>query len=360
MSYYRRGVERHRHTFNIDDAKDRKSFIKAVAAKVKLSEETFAHLDDQIIKAADAVDEAVKAVDSKKAAPEPYIEDESGLIWLRPTPEGCVPTPLTNFFATIQADIVEDDGIEKRTMFEIETSVGNRRKTFVILASEFSTMTWPVAQLGARAIVCPGFGLRDHARAAIQVLSGNVPRRYIFTHSGWRKVRKQWVYLHAEGAIGQNGPVSSVGVSLSAALASFVLPPPPTGKKLAEAIRASLGILDVVADPISIPLLAGTYRAAVCSADYNVHITGPTGALKTELAALSQQHFGAGLDSRHLLGSWSSTVNSLEALAFTVKDAVLVVDDLRAGSKYDVSQMHRNADRLLRSQGNNSARADAK
>ena len=44
------------------------------------------------------------------------------------------------------------------------------------------------------------------------------------------------------------------------------------------------------------------------------------GTFKTELAALAQQHYGAGLDARHLPGSWSSMGNSLEALAFAAKD----------------------------------------
>jgi hypothetical protein len=46
-----------------------------------------------------------------------------------------------------------------------------------------------------------------------------------------------------------------------------------------------------------------------------------TGRFKSEAAALAQQHFGAGLDARHLPANWSSTGNALEALAFTAKDA---------------------------------------
>ena len=49
--------------------------------------------------------------------------------------------------------------------------------------------------------------------------------------------------------------------------------------------------------------------------------------LKTELAALAQQHFGPGMDARHLPASWSSTGNAIEGLAFAAKDALLASRD---------------------------------
>ncbi|MBW3628046.1 MAG: DUF927 domain-containing protein [Gemmatimonadetes bacterium] len=105
------------------------------------------------------------------------------------------------------------------------------------------------------------------------------------------------------------------------------------------------------------PIIAAAYRAPLGSADFSLHLTGPSGAGKTEITALAQQHFGAGMDARHLPASWSSTANSLEGQAFLVKDALLAVDDFKpAGSQYDVQRMHQQADRLLRAQGNNAGR----
>src|SRR6185503_10786184 len=93
------------------------------------------------------------------------------------------------------------------------------------------------------------------------------------------------------------------------------------------------------------------------SCDFGLQVTGPTGVFKSELAALAQQHFGAGLDARHFPGSWSSTGNALEATAFALKDAIMVVDDFApCGSTSDVQRLHREADRLLRAQGNHSGR----
>src|SRR5439155_24827372 len=56
-------------------------------------------------------------------------------------------------------------------------------------------------------------------------------------------------------------------------------------------------------------------------------------------------------------GNWTSTANALEALAFLAKDVLLVIDDFKpGGSKAEIDQLHAKADRVLRAQGNNSAR----
>jgi hypothetical protein len=63
------------------------------------------------------------------------------------------------------------------------------------------------------------------------------------------------------------------------------------------------------------------------------------------------------MDARHLPGSWSSTGNALEILAFAAKDAIIVVDDFApASNQADAERAHREADRVLRAQGNRSGR----
>ena len=58
--------------------------------------------------------------------------------------------------------------------------------------------------------------------------------------------------------------------------------------------------------------------------------------------------------SKRLLVEWR---NALEALAFSAADAVLVVDDFAPTSTAgDIDRAHRDADRLLRAQGNRSGR----
>jgi hypothetical protein len=184
-----------------------------------------------------------------------------------------------------------------------------------------------------------------------------VPRRTIFRHVGWRKIGEAWAYLHTNGAVGADGLVEDIPVSLPEPLAGFRLPAPPEGAELQDAVRASLGLLRLGPGRATFPLLAAIYRAVLGDTDFALHLAGPTGCFKSEVAALAQQHFGPGMDARHLPANWSSTGNALEALAFTAKDALLVVDDFcPTGSANDVQRCHKEADRLFRGQGNRSGR----
>ena len=287
----------------------------------------------------------------------PFRAGPEGLVWLKQSGEGALPIRLTNFAAVISGDVVEDDGVELRRRFEIEATLHGRTARFGVAASQFAGMGWVSEQLGASAIVFPGFGRRDQARAAIQFLSGDVPERRLYTHLGWRELDGSWCYLHAGGATAATGTVTDVAVRPPGALIRFRLPDPPEGTDLREAIRASLRLSELAPDAVVIPIHAAATRAALGAADFSLHLAGPTGAGKTELAALAQQHFGPELDARHLPASWTSTANALEGLAFAAKDTLLVIDDFSPGGAHtDIQRAHQEADRVLRAQGNRSGR----
>src|SRR5262249_50565693 len=150
-----------------------------------------------------------------------------------------------------------------------------REVGFQIAAAQFAGMGWVTEHLGAEALVFPGFSTRDHARAAIQMLSGEVPRRQVFTHTGWRKADEQMVYLHAGGAIGADGVVATVEVALPAPLAGYALPPPPTGEILQRCIQMSLGLLFLAPARITVPLYAAIWRALLGTTDFTLHLSGP-------------------------------------------------------------------------------------
>ena len=286
----------------------------------------------------------------------PYRATPTGLVWDRPTQNGTVPTPLTNFAATITADVAEDNGTELRRYFEIEANLNGRRAVFSVPSSQFAGMSWATEHLGAGAIVYPGFGIKDHARAAVQLLSGEVPARHVYSHTGWRKIGDSWLYLHAGGAIGQDGQVGSIHVELTGSLEGRTLPEPPEREELIEAIRASLEFWALAPETVTVPLHAATYRTALGDTDFSIHLSGPTGEGKSELAALDQQHYGSELDARHLT-SWESTENAIEGQAFQAKDQLMVLDDFApTGSSYDVQRWHKKADRVLRAKGNASGR----
>lgn len=274
-----------------------------------------------------------------------------------------VPIPLANFDARIVAEVVRDDGAEQVRVFVLEgtTDTGAALPQVEIPAREYDRMTWVAERWGTAALVYAGPPTRDHLRVAIQYLSGRVPVRVVFAHLGWRNISGKWVYLHAGGAIGENGSVSGIDVELEEALRDYVLPDPPAGQELCRAVRASLSLLDLAPERITAPLLGATYLAPMGVAtelDLSVFLAGRTGAFKTSVTALCQAFWGSAWSDRHLPGSWISTANALEKLAFLAKDAVLVVDDFAPrGTASEIQRLHHEADRLLRSQGNRAGRA---
>jgi hypothetical protein len=289
----------------------------------------------------------------------PYFEARGCIHRNAVTGEGPVPVALCNFSARIVEDLERDDGAEKTRMLAIEGTLadGTPLPRVEIAADSFPRMDWIVPAWGTRAVVFAGLGTKDHLRAALQLLSGHVPRRTVYRHTGWREIEDSWVYLHAGGAIGPNDPAPEVAVSLPEPLTGFELPDPPEGPELVDAVQASLGLLRLGPDRATFPLFAAIYRAVLGDTDFGQHLAGPTGCYKSEAAALAEQHYGATMDRLHLPANWASTGNALEGLAFVAKDVLLAVDDFcPAGSSADVQRYHREADRLFRGQGNRAGR----
>ena len=262
---------------------------------------------------------------------------------------------LTNYRAAVITNIQLDDGVETKREFEVEAELMGRVSTFTIAAAAFACMEWPIERMGSAAITYPN--QREYARAAIQWSSLGAEERSIYSHSGWREVDGRRIFLHCAGAIGGDGPVSDVDVRLLGPMGHFDLRLPAGAEQLASAVRASLNLLELGPPAISYPLLAATCRAPFGEADFALHIVGETGAFKSELAALYQQHFGTLMIRLDLPGSWSSTGNSLEVLAFHAKDVLLVIDDFAPhGSANDVARYHAAADRVFRAAGNHAGR----
>ena len=288
-----------------------------------------------------------------------YEETSDGIVWLKPDSDGLIRVLLSTFTAQITQQILRDDGTGEPTLhYRIEANVGSHTAEGTVSATNFGNVDrWAGELLGVEARVFPGSMSKDRVRDAVQALSAGAPRCTSFLHTGWTRIQGRYMYLHGAGAIWAEGNDSSIDTDLPPALEPFHLPDPPTGATLVQAIRTSVELLNLAGDPVVVPLLGAVYRAVLpASADLSIHLTGGTGAGKSELAARAMQHFGSGF-SRTGLPSWASTANSLESLAFTAKDALLVVDDFApAGTRHDVARQHREADRILRAQGNLSGR----
>jgi predicted DNA-binding transcriptional regulator AlpA len=317
----------------------------------------------KMMKRARLAEKAPPPQQSQAEKDEPYLASagnyhltESSMVYFRTNRDGSASRmKLSNFPAVITADIVKDDGESKTRAFKAHAAVRGKPMDNIVDSAEFNTMSWVLDGFGRAANVYPN--MKEHLRSAMQELSKESNELYVYQHTGWTQISGKPVYLHAGGGLGADGPVTDLLIELDHVLRRFSLPEPPRGRELVRAIRSSLEMLEIAPDRVTIPLYCAVWRAVLGIVDVSIHLSGQTGSGKSQIAALAQQHFGAGLDAKHLPANWDSTANTLQAICFHAKNALIVVDDfVPKGSASDVARMHREADRLLRAQGNHAGR----
>ena len=268
--------------------------------------------------------------------------------------EGRHTRPLANFQARIEEEITRDDGLRPVREFLVRGSLetGRPLPPARIPAREFEGLAWIRREWGAEACQAPARSLGPHLVNAIQAHSQGLKKRIVYAHSGWRKINGVWLYLHGGGAIGQGEPVE---VDLGENLHLYRLSEPGG----IEAAQASLKFLDIAPWEITAPLISCAYLAPFADLeqiDFSLWIYGPTGGLKSTLAALALSHFGK-FSRTTLPGSWFSTANSLEKLTFILKDSLCVIDDFILAANFKESHlMTEKAARIIYQAGNLSGR----
>jgi Domain of unknown function (DUF927) len=359
------------HRANIDGIEGRRKASREIAGrllKYKLKVDV-ANVEDRLEE--ELTKERKRIEKEKQDAPSPaspaspasqrgYQEKDKRICYVYDTKDGEQVKPLCNFVARIIREEVLDDGSgETRHLFIVQGTLasGKHLDAVSVPADSFAAMNWPMKHWGLAPVVFAGWGVKDHLRVALQVLSVGAERCHVYTHTGWTQSGGVWKYLHGGGAIGPDGTDHSVHIDLGTKLSPFTLPDPPAGDELRRVVKEDLDLL-TVAPKFLYPLLGAVYRSVLGLVDCSISLIGPTGLGKSEVAALVQQHFGPAMDRFHLPGNWSSTANSLESLAFLAKDALLTIDDFNpSASRHEADQLYSKADRVLRAQGNHSGRA---
>ncbi len=268
---------------------------------------------------------------------------------------------LANFEARIVSEIVEDDGLESSRRFELEAFLNGKTATFCVSETEFRGLKWVLRELGAKAIISPGFASEDHLRVAIQEFSENSKTRCVYAHIGWRTIGKDWVYLTNGCSIGSEGQKNEIEVQMGdTRLKHYSLPDVPKSNLLKSLIPSLFDFLAIGPKNITVPLLSAIFRAPLGEAspiDFSIFLVGPSGCYKSELTAIAQSFWGSVFNGKCLPGNWSSTANTLEAQAFSIKDGIFTIDDFApSGTQTDIARLHRDADRIFRSQGNQAGR----
>ena len=306
------------------------------------------------------LDDALSTAMKSSRAGAMYRVDNNCIVMTKMTNAGEVDVPLANFSAEIVEEVTRDDGAEKNKRFCVQgvLATGELLPPVDIQVQQFGGLNWVLDEWGSRPTIFAG--CREHLRTGIQILSRNVTRRDLFTHTGWRQNQDEWVFLSGSGALGHGGWIEGVEVDLGeGGLRDYQLELPPP-EQVPFAIASAMKLLEVGTDLITAPLLAAVFLAPlaeILKVDFSLFLSGLTGTRKSELAALCAGFFGKGFHGKNLPANWSSTDNSLEKLCFLAKDVIMVIDDFNPiGSMTDVNHYHKKADRVLRGQGNQSGR----
>jgi hypothetical protein len=213
-------------------------------------------------------------------------------------------------------------------------------------------MAWVPLKLGSQARVVPGYGNAAKAADAIKCYSDDTEITKVFTHTGYREVDGEMVYLHEA--------VERPEVRLSTALSShYRLPTDPTPEEILEGIALSYELWDLAPEEVSIPITAAAYTAPLATTlntDFVIYVYGPTGVLKTTKAALVGSHFGNFTPDNMAL-NFESTSNFLERALYDTKDSLAIVDDLRPGQgTRDKETLEQRLQKLARVVGNHVGR----
>lgn len=277
-------------------------------------------------------------------------------------------SPLANFVAVPSAIITKDDGLTKRSEFEIRgwDIHGAKLPTVRVPAKDFDSMAWVREQWDLRASLYPGNMIRQNISFVMSEVGSKCCKRWTeYVHTGWVKLRGKWCFLYHGGAIGAD----DVTVTLEDKLKMYTFGNLPTGEdaiSVYEGISATLGIMDVIPKRISIPLLGTVFLAplrefleqAGIKPRYALWLLGGTQTKKTTCSTLALSHFGYEFNGASIPASFRDTANSILKKAFILKDMPILVDDFHPQSSVqEKRKMTDTAQALSRAFGDGASRS---
>lgn len=276
-------------------------------------------------------------------------------------------SPLSNFVAYPAAIVTKDDGVTIKNEFEVIgwDIHGAKLPTVRVSAREFDSMNWVREYWDLRANIYPGNMIRQNLSFVMSEVGAKICKRWTeYTHTGWTQIGGKWCYLYHGGAIGAEG----VTVNLEDKLKMYTFSNASAVYEdltTFEGIPATLGIMDVIPQRISIPLLSTIFLAplrtflerAGIKPRYALWLLGGTQTKKTTCSTLALAHFGSDFDSGAIPASFRDTANSILKKAFILKDMPILVDDFHPQSSVqERRKMTDTAQALSRAFGDGASR----
>lgn len=285
----------------------------------------------------------------------PYYTENGCLCYL---PVGRQDSPgimLCNFAPRIVCEVIVDDGAEKTRRYLIggTDANGNNFTPVEVPAGELEKMAWIASCLDASCDLCVVSQVEKHVRCAIKTTARFADKRYIFSHTGWKKIGGEWHYLLPGDKTYQ--------VELKGKQRNYYGAEGFVKEDAEELVKLlSCGMMP---DEVLLPCLATVFlsplneflRQIGHEPKYLLTLIGRTGSMKSTVAALMLSFFG-NFSATDLPMSFRDTANSILHNAFALKDVLTCVDDYHPTARSDASQMKAAMQTLARGYGDRAAR----
>lgn len=263
-----------------------------------------------------------------------YIKTESGMVLEKTNERGTTRQTVAEWNGRVVEWVtqVNDDGQSEHIM-RLHLHYNQHSTTLDVPSELFgdpNALQRFIAQK-AGAIYTACAGMHRHLPNAILKLSGTFPTRQTYRFMGWTQIDGQWVYVSPSMSIAAAGVLAEPHeVELESRLRDYHLTESAWTDSL-RAFRAAVRVMPTNLAPTLIaftllPLLQRFLPAA--TAKPALHLSGTTGSGKSEIAAVMASFYGDfARDSPP--AQWGDTVNTVEALGYSLADALYWVDDYK-------------------------------
>lgn len=285
----------------------------------------------------------------------PYYTENGCLCYLPVGRQDSPGSMLCNFAPRIVREVIVDDGAEKTRRYLIggTDANGNNFTPVEVPAGELEKMSWIANCLDASCDLCVVSQVEKHVRCAIKTTARFADKRYIFSHTGWKKIGGEWHYLLPGDKTYQ--------VELKGKQRNYYGAEGFVKEDAEELIK--LLSCSMMPDEVLLPCLATVFlsplneflRQIGHEPKYLLTLIGRTGSMKSTVAALMLSFFG-NFSATDLPMSFRDTANSIVHNAFALKDVLTCVDDYHPTARSDASQMKAAMQTLARGYGDRAAR----
>lgn len=285
----------------------------------------------------------------------PYCTENGCLCYRPPERQDAQGIMLCNFAPRIASEIIVDDGAEVTRKYRIggTDAYGNEISPVEIPAGELEKMAWIANCLDASCDLCVVSQVEKHVRCAIKTTARFADKRYIFSHTGWKRIDSAWQYLlpgderYRVELKGKQRNYRGADTCTEDDL-----------RKLFCFLRS-----DLMPDEIILPCIALIFlsplneflRQIGHEPKFLLTLIGRTGSMKSTVAALMLSFFG-NFSATDLPMSFRDTANSIIYNAFALKDVLTCVDDYHPTARAEAGRMRETMQILARGYGDRTAR----